>query len=136
MTSQLPGDALMMAMWHRGERAGQIRHTTQCTSEHFLEWLKEQGMVCSMSRTNEVWGNLALERYFRSLKTESARKVCQGHEQARADVFKYIENFYDPVGRHSTLGCVRPAELEKGKRRLGRCPRDRQQADLHIGSVP
>ena len=82
---------------------------TQYTSEHFQELLKEQGITCSMSRAGEAWDNSALESFFSSLKTErTARKVFRAREQARAEVFDYIERFYNPTRRHSTLGYVSP----------------------------
>ena len=87
---------------------------TQYRSEHFQELLKEQRIICSMSRAGEVPGNSAMESFFSSLKTErSTRKVYRSREQARADVFDYIGRFYNPVSRHSTLGYVSPVEFEK-----------------------
>lgn len=76
--------------------------------------LKEQGITCSMSRAGEVWDNSAMESFFSSLKTErTAKKVYRSREQARADVFDYIERFYNPKRRHSTLGYVSPIDFEK-----------------------
>jgi transposase InsO family protein len=88
----------------------------QYTSEHFQELLKAQGPTCSMSRAGEVWDNSAMESFFSSLKTErTARKVYRTREQARADVFDYIEKFYNPTRRHSTLGYVSPIQFEKAQ---------------------
>lgn len=112
MTSQLVADALMMAVWRRGKPVELLHHSdqgSQYTSEHFQELLKEQGITCSMSRAGEVWDNSAMESFFSSLKTErTARKVFRTREQARAEVFDYIERFYNPTRRHSTLGYVSP----------------------------
>ena len=117
MTAQLVADALMMAVWRRGKPSELMHHSdqgSQYTSEHFQELLKEQGITCSMSRAAEVLDNSAMESFFSSLKTErSARKVYRSREQARADVFDYIERFYNPNRRHSTLGYVSPVEFEK-----------------------
>ena len=67
-----------------------------------------------MSRAGEVWGNSAMESFFSSLKTQlTARKVYRTREQARADVFDYIELFYNPTRRHSTLGYVSPIQFEE-----------------------
>jgi putative transposase len=119
MTSQLVADALMMAVWRRGKPVALLHHSdqgSQYTSEHFQELLKEQGITCSMSRAGEVWDNSAMESFFSSLKTErTARKVYRTREQARADVFDYIERFYNPTRRHSTLGYVSPIEFEKAQ---------------------
>jgi len=119
MTSQLVADALMMAVWRRGKPAALLHHSdqgSQYTSEHFQELLKEQGITCSMSRAGEVWDNSAMESFFSSLKTErTARKVYRSREQARADVFDYIERFYNPTRRHSTVGYVSPIDFEKAQ---------------------
>ena len=119
MTSQLVADALMMAVWRRGKPVALLHHSdqgSQYTSEHFQELLKEQGITCSMSREGEVWDNSAMESFFSSLKTErTARKVYRTREQARADVFDYIERFYNPTRRHSTLGYVSPVQFEKAQ---------------------
>ena len=117
MTSQLVADALMMAVWRRGRPVQLLHHSdqgSQYTSEHFQELLREQGITCSMSRAGQVWDNSAMESFFSSLKTEkTANKVYRTRDQARVDVFDYIERFYNPVRRHSTLGYVSPLEFEK-----------------------
>lgn len=106
MTSQLVADALMMAVWRRGKPVSLLHHSdqgSQYTSEHFQQLLKEQGITCSKSRASEVWDNSAMESFFSSLKTErTARKVYRTREQSRADVFDYIERFYNSKRRHST----------------------------------
>lgn len=120
MTSQLVADALMMAAWRRGKPVQLLHHSdqgSQYTSEHFQELLREQGITCSMSRAGEVWDNSAMESFFSSLKTEkTTRKVYRTRAQARADVFDYIERFYNPVRRHSTLGYVSPLEFEEARK--------------------
>jgi len=66
------------------------------------------------SRSGNVWDNAAMESFFLSLKTErAARKTYRSRDQARADVFDYIECFYNPARRHSKLGYVSPIEFEK-----------------------
>jgi putative transposase len=119
MTSQLVADALMMAVWRRGKPVELLHHSdqgSQYTSEHFRELLKEQGITCSMSRAGEVWDNSAMESFFSSLKTERmVRKVFRSREHARAEVFDYIERFYNPTRRHSTLGYVSPKAFEKAR---------------------
>mgnify|MGYP001185025388 CR=1 FL=1 len=119
MTSQLVADALMMAVWRRGRPQELLHHSdqgSQYTSEHFQKLLTEQGIVCSMSRAGEVWDNSAMESFFSSLKTErTARKVYRSREQARSDVFDYIERFYNPTRRHSTLGYVSPIQFEQAR---------------------
>ena len=117
MTAQLVADALMMAVWRRGRPQELLHHSdqgSQYTSEHFQKLLAEQGIVCSMSRAGEVWDNSAMESFFSSLKTErTARKVYRTREQARSDVFDYIERFYNPTRRHSTIGYLSPVQFEQ-----------------------
>jgi putative transposase len=119
MSAQLVADALMMAIWRRGRPVQLLHHSdqgSQYTSDHFQKLLKGQGITCSMSRAGEVWDNSAMESFFSSLKTErTASKVYRTREQARADVFDYIERFYNPRRRHSTLGYVSPMEFEKAQ---------------------
>ena len=86
------------------------------TSAHFQQLLREQGITCSMSRAGEVWDNSAMESFFSSMKTErTARKVYRRRGQARADVFDYIERFYNPTRRHSTLGYLSPVQFEQAQ---------------------
>ena len=68
----------------------------------------------AMSRSGNVWDNAAMESFFLSLKTERIRsKVYRTRNEARADVFDYIEMFYNAVRRHSTIGYVSPMECER-----------------------
>mgnify|MGYP001037481323 FL=1 len=70
-----------------------------------------------MSRAGEVWDNSAMESFFSSMKTERiSRKTYRTREQARADVFDYIERFYNPTRRHSTLGYVSPVQFEEASK--------------------
>jgi putative transposase len=60
------------------------------------------------------WDNAAMESFFSSLKIERvARKIYRTRDQARADVFDYIERFYNPRRRHSTIGYLSPMEFEQ-----------------------
>lgn len=120
MTSRLVADALMMAVWRRGKPVALLHHSdqgSQYTSAHFQDLLRTQGIQCSMSRAGEVWDNSAMESFFSTLKTERvARKVYRTRDEIRADVFDYIERFYNPKRRHSTLGYISPIEFENAQR--------------------
>ena len=117
MTAQLVTDALMMAIWRRGKPDALLHHSdqgSQYTSENFQRLMADNGVTCSMSRSGNVWDNAAMESFFSSFKTErTARKTCRTRDQAKADVFDYIERFYNPKRRHSTLGYLSPVEFEK-----------------------
>ena len=57
-----------------------------------------------MSRSGNVWDNAAMESFFSSLKTErTGNKTYRTRDQAKADVFDYIERFYNSKRRHSTI---------------------------------
>ena len=55
-----------------------------------------------------------MESFFSSLKTERIRrKTYRNRKEARADVFDYIERFYNPKRRHSTIGYLSPITFEE-----------------------
>jgi putative transposase len=116
MTAQFVTDALIMAIWRRGRPTALMHHSdrgSQYTSEQFQRLMADHGVTCSMSRSGNCWDNAAMESFFSSLKTErTARKTYRTRDQARADVFDYIERFYNPKRRHSTLGYLSPMEFE------------------------
>src|ERR1700683_3110443 len=59
--------------------------------------MADHGVLCSMSRSGNVWDNAAMESFFSSLKTErTARRMYRTRDDAKADVFDYIERFYNP----------------------------------------
>jgi len=117
MTAQLVTDALVMAIWRRGKPDALLHHSdrgSQYTAEPFQKLMADNGVTCSMSRSGNVWDNAVMESFFSSLKTERvARKLYRTRDQARADVFDYIERFYNPNRRHSTIGYVSPMEFER-----------------------
>jgi putative transposase len=117
MTTQLVTDALTMAIWRRGSVDALLHHSdrgSQYTSESFQRLLRELGVTCSMSRSGNVWDNSVMESFFSTLKTERTnRKHYNTRDAARADVFDYIERFYNPLRRHSTLGNISPANFER-----------------------
>jgi putative transposase len=117
MAAQLVTDALIMAIWRRGKPDSLLHHSdqgSQYTSEQFQRLMADHGITCSMSRSGNVWDNAAMESFFSSLKTErTARKVYRTRDDAKADVFDYIERFYNPRRRHSTLGYLSPVQYEE-----------------------
>jgi putative transposase len=117
MTAQLVTDALIMAIWRRGKPDALLHHSdqgSQYTSEQFQRLMTDNGVTCSMSRSGNVWDNAAMESFFSSLKTERiGKKVYRTRAQAKADVFDYVECFYNPTRRHSTLGYLSPIDFER-----------------------
>ena len=123
MTAQLVIDALLMAIWRRGKPMALLHHSdqgSQYTSEDFQRLLASQGVTCSMSRRGDCWDNAAMESFFSTLKRERVyRRQYATRDEARADVFDYIERFYNPRRRHSTLGLVGPDQFEQAAKSLG-----------------
>lgn len=117
MTAQLVTDAMLMAIWRRGPKQALVHHSdrgSQYTSEQFQRLLADHGVTCSMSRSGNCWDNAAMESFFSTLKTERTHRTnYQTRDEAKADVFHYIEQFYNLRRRHSTLGYVSPADFEK-----------------------
>lgn len=138
MTAQLVTDALMMAIWRRGKPDALLHHSdqgSQYTSEQFQRLMADNGVTCSMSRSGNVWDNAAMESFFSSMKTERiGRKTYRTRNHAKADVFDYIERFYNPTRRHSTLGYLSPMDFER-QAHVAYGPRDdaRQRRDHHAG---
>jgi putative transposase len=117
MTADLVAEALTMALWRRGKPDALMHHSdrgSQYTSEQFQRLMAEHGVTCSMSRSGNCWDNAAMESFFSSLKIErTRRKTYRTRDDAKADVFDYIECFYNPRRRHSTIGYLSPIAFEE-----------------------
>ena len=75
--------------------------------------LRQVGAVCSMSLKGDCWDNPVVESFFKSLKVERIdHRRYRTREEARTDVFDYIERFYNRKRRHSYLGYISPVEFE------------------------
>jgi putative transposase len=115
MTVDIVVDALAMAWFRRQPAPGLIHHSdrgSQYASYAFQAQLKEYGMLCSMSRTGNCWDNAPTESFFNSLKNERVYGTRYStRDEARADLFDYIEPFYNRRRQHSTLGYVSPVKF-------------------------
>ncbi len=115
MTADIVIDALTMAWFRRKPEPGLIHHSdrgSQYASHAFQARLAEYGMVCSMSRKGNCWDNAPTESFFNSLKNERVHGThYRTRAEAIADLFDYIEPFYNRKRRHSTLGYVSPARF-------------------------
>jgi len=114
---------LLMALWRRSKSATLMHHSdhgSQCTSDEFQQLFKSQNITCNMSRRGECWDIAAMESFFSTLKTvRCARAVYRAMEQTRADVFGYIERFYNPLRKHSKLDYLSPDQFEERQRLKG-----------------
>lgn len=94
--------------------------SAQYTSETFQRQLAGLGITCSMSRSGNVWDNAVMESFFSTLKVERChRRHYTSRDEARADIFDFVERFYNPVRRHSTLGNVSQVTFEQQAARAG-----------------
>lgn len=114
--SELAINALLMAVWRRNPKEKVIVHSDQgCqyTSQDWLSFLKAHGLESSMSRRGNCYDNAVAESFFQLLKRERIRrKIYADREEARRDIFDYIEMFYNPKRRHSHANGVSPVEFE------------------------
>lgn len=119
MTRTLVLDALEMAVGRRRPGPGLLHHSdrgSQYACGDYREALSAHGMRCSMSRKGDCWDNAPMESFFHTLKTELAHhRDYQARWQAKADIFEYIEVFYNRSRRHSALGYLTPTEYEMSK---------------------
>ena len=102
-TRDLVLQAVLMALWQREDRSPVILHSDrgcQFTSGEYQRFLKGHNLVCSMSAVGSCADNAAMEGFFGMLKRERVnRRKYRTRAEARADVFDYIERFYNPRRR-------------------------------------
>nr|WP_126445349.1 IS3 family transposase [Sulfuricystis multivorans] len=115
MTVDIVVDAWTMAGFRRKPAPGLIHHSdrgSQYASHAFQARLKEYGMVCSMSRKGNCWDNAPTESFCNSLKNERVHGARYGtRTETEADLFDYIEPFYNRKRIHSTLGYASPVKF-------------------------
>ena len=115
MTKELVIDALRMAWFRRRPAPGLMHHSdrgSQYCSHEFQKQLAAYGMLASMSRKGNCWDNATSESFFNSLKNERVHGVrYETRDAARADIFEYIEVFYNRVRRHTSLGGISPVSF-------------------------
>ncbi|WP_204361898.1 IS3 family transposase [Escherichia coli] len=117
LSRELALDALMMAVWRRKPDGEVIVHSDQGSqygSDDWQRFCRANNLVPSMSRRGNCWDNAVAESFFSSLKKERIRKrIYKTRDLARADIFDYIEVFYNRARRHSHLGGVSPEAFEQ-----------------------
>jgi transposase InsO family protein len=87
---------------------------SQYASHRFQALLEDQGYVCSMSRKGNCCDNAPAEGFFHTLKTELVHhRRFEPREQAKQEIFEYIEFFYNRQRKHSTLGNRSPVEFDQ-----------------------
>ena len=116
MTQGLAASALEMAVEHRRPGAGLLHHTdqgSQYAATQYRERLAQLGFVASMSRKGDCWDNAVAESFFGNLKNElTHHRDFHTREQARSEIFDYIEIFYNRQRAHATLQYMSPLDYE------------------------
>ncbi|MET3901456.1 putative transposase [Devosia sp. UYZn731] len=116
LSRELAMDALLMAVWRRKPAGRVIVHSDQGSqygSDDFKRFCQANNLEPSMSRRANCWDNAVAESFFSSLKKERIRKrIYKTRDLARADIFDYIEVFYNRTRRHSHIGGVSPEAFE------------------------
>jgi putative transposase len=109
--------ALLMAIWRRQPKGKVLLHSDQgCqfTSSDWQDFLEANNFTISMSRRGNCYDNAVVESFFQLLKRERVkRKIYATREEARTDIFDYIEMFYNSVRRHGHNNGLSPAQFEK-----------------------
>lgn len=117
LTMELALKALEMALQQRGVPTGLLHHSDrgcQYAAASYQQRLLELRIRCSMSRPGNCWDNAVVESFFATLKTELVHDgQYTSRQEARAELFAYLEGFYNRQRRHSTLGYLSPAEFER-----------------------
>lgn len=117
ITKELVLDALLMAVWRRNPQSMVTVHSdqgSQYTSHDWSAFLKAHGLEGSMSRRGNCHDNAVAESFFQLLKRERIkRKIYSTRDEARSDIFDYIELFYNSRRRHGFNNQLSPVEFEK-----------------------
>ncbi|EKS6750367.1 IS3 family transposase, partial [Enterobacter kobei] len=116
MTKDIVLNALLMAVWRRNPEKQVLVHSdqgSQYTSHEWQSFLKSHGLEGSMSRRGNCHDNAVAESFFQLLKRERIKKKIYGtREEARSDIFDYIEMFYNSKRRHGSSEQMSPTEYE------------------------
>lgn len=116
ITVELTEQALTMALQQRHPKSGLLHHSdrgSQYAATAYQQQLRIAGITVSMSRKGNCWDNACVESFFGTLKRELIHhRQYRTREEAKQEIFEYLEVFYNRQRRHSTLGYRSPAEYE------------------------
>jgi len=119
LRADLPLAALRMALSAQRPGAGLIHHSdrgVQYASADYrkvMQSAESAGFSASMSRKADCYDNAPMESFFHTLKTELVHhRQYATREEAKREIFAYIEGFYNRTRRHSAIGYISPIEME------------------------
>lgn len=116
VTVELTEQALIMALAKRAHTTGLLHHSdrgSQYAATSYQRLLDKYGRIPSMSRKGNCWDNACGESFFGTVKQELIHhRQYRTREEAKQEIFEYLEVFYNRQRRHSTLGYQSPAEFE------------------------
>jgi len=116
MRAELACEALLMAIERRQPEPNLLHHSdrgVQYASDAYQSLLAKHQMRPSMSRSGNCYDNAPMESFFATLKCELVyQEQFHTHQQARQALFEYIEAFYNPCRRHSSLNYLTPVQFE------------------------
>ena len=117
ITDDLTQNALNQAIGRRNPSAGLIHHSdrgSQYASGDYQVLLKKNEIIPSMSRKGDCWDNAVAESFFHTLKVEKINRLrFKTRDEAKCEIFKYIEMYYNRKRMHSSLGYKSPFDYEK-----------------------
>jgi putative transposase len=117
LSAELVYDALGMAVTRRRPAGELIHHSdrgSQYRSLAFGRLLRESQIMPSMGSRGDAYDNAAMESFMATIKKELIhRRRFKTRDDARLAIFKYIETFYNPLRRHSSLGQRSPLNYER-----------------------
>ena len=109
-------EALTMALGYRQPEGPLLHHSDrgpQYTSDDFRDICRDNGIECSMSARGSCYDNAVVESFFASMKRERCRRTkYKTREEAKSDIFDYIERFYNRKRTHAYLDYLTPVEYE------------------------
>ncbi len=122
MTTAFALQALLMAVWRRKPTGKVMVHSDQGSQFASREWqtfLRQRNLEPSMSRRGNCHDNAVAESFFQLLKRERIRRrTYPTRDNARQDVFEYIELFYNPKRKHTNNGMLSPVDFEIRQQKL------------------
>lgn len=109
--------ALLMAVWQRQPKQEVLVHSdqgSQYASSDYLAFMRDNNLKPSMSRRGNCHDNAVAESFFATFKKRVIRKkIYPTRDDAKTEIFNFIEMFYNPIKRHSHIGGLSPAKYEE-----------------------